>query len=197
MVPEADRYPPSTPAKVAPAVPQPQRRARYLVIGLRHDLAGYARGTWMGTRGSVACQHSQSQGRAFNLPDNAAVEVLITDVESYQVVRIADEFIVDLLAKACGVGIEEALPAVHRRLTASLFRMPCANADSHQGDRPAQDKQDLLFLREKDRREDPHVPARRSPTAQLPVVPTAECVREPRGQGRGLGLLRFVENAAG
>jgi hypothetical protein len=42
------------------------------------------------------------------LADNAAAEVLETDVGRYSVVRVADEVIVDLLAKACGVAYEEA-----------------------------------------------------------------------------------------
>ena len=42
------------------------------------------------------------------LADNAAAEVIETDVGRYSVVRVADEIIVDLLAKACGVEYEEA-----------------------------------------------------------------------------------------
>lgn len=42
------------------------------------------------------------------LADNAAAEILETDVGHYSVVRVADEIIVDLLAKACGVTYEEA-----------------------------------------------------------------------------------------
>ena len=42
------------------------------------------------------------------LADNAAAEVKETDVEQYSVVRIADEVIVDLLAKACDVVYEDA-----------------------------------------------------------------------------------------
>jgi hypothetical protein len=42
------------------------------------------------------------------LPDNAAAEVAEDDVERYTVVRVADEVVVDLMAKACGVDYEEA-----------------------------------------------------------------------------------------
>ncbi|HXV64233.1 MAG TPA: nucleotidyltransferase [Vicinamibacteria bacterium] len=42
------------------------------------------------------------------LDDNAAADVEESDVERYSVVRIADEVIVDLLAKACGVMYKDA-----------------------------------------------------------------------------------------
>lgn len=42
------------------------------------------------------------------LPDNAVAEVDDGDVEKYQVVRVADEVVVDLLAQACGVTYEDA-----------------------------------------------------------------------------------------
>ena len=43
------------------------------------------------------------------LPDNAAAELELGDVELYTVVRIADEVVIDLLAKACDITCEEAL----------------------------------------------------------------------------------------
>lgn len=43
-----------------------------------------------------------------SLPDNAISLVADDDVERYQVVRVADEIVVDLLARACGIGYEEA-----------------------------------------------------------------------------------------
>lgn len=42
------------------------------------------------------------------LADNAAADIVETDVGNYSVVRVADEIIVDLLAKACGVEYEDA-----------------------------------------------------------------------------------------
>lgn len=42
------------------------------------------------------------------LPDNAVAEILDSDVEKYEVVRVADEIVVDLMAKACGINYEEA-----------------------------------------------------------------------------------------
>lgn len=43
------------------------------------------------------------------LPDNAIAEVDDGDVEKYQVVRVADEVVIDLLAKACGITYEDAV----------------------------------------------------------------------------------------
>lgn len=42
------------------------------------------------------------------LADNAAAEIEVTDFDHYSVVRVADEVIVDLLARACGVDYEDA-----------------------------------------------------------------------------------------
>ena len=42
------------------------------------------------------------------LPDNAAREVRPDEVERYDVIRVADEVVVDLMAKACGVTWQDA-----------------------------------------------------------------------------------------
>ncbi len=42
------------------------------------------------------------------LPDNAAAELADSDVETYRVVRVADEVVVDLMARACGVSYADA-----------------------------------------------------------------------------------------
>jgi hypothetical protein len=42
------------------------------------------------------------------LPDNAVREVKPDEVERYDVIRVADEVVVDLMAKACGVTWEDA-----------------------------------------------------------------------------------------
>lgn len=42
------------------------------------------------------------------LPDNAIALIKDDEVEKYSVVRIADEFVVDLMAKACGIDYENA-----------------------------------------------------------------------------------------
>jgi hypothetical protein len=42
------------------------------------------------------------------LPDNAVREVQSGEIERYDVIRIADEVVVDLMSKACGVTWEDA-----------------------------------------------------------------------------------------
>lgn len=42
------------------------------------------------------------------LPNKAIEELADTDVAEYGVVRIADEFVIDLMAKACGIDYEKA-----------------------------------------------------------------------------------------
>lgn len=43
------------------------------------------------------------------LADNAAADVKDTDVRDYVVVRVADEVVVDLMGKACGLTYEDAV----------------------------------------------------------------------------------------
>lgn len=42
------------------------------------------------------------------LPDNAIRLIANDEVEKYEVVRIGDEIVIDLMAKACGISFEEA-----------------------------------------------------------------------------------------
>jgi hypothetical protein len=48
------------------------------------------------------------------LPDNAAAQIEDEDVAKYQVVRIADEVVIDLLAAACEVSYDEAVQGARR-----------------------------------------------------------------------------------
>ncbi len=86
-----------------------------------------------------------------SLPDQAVKELKPGEVAKYTVVRIADEFVVDLMKSACGIDYEEAakdvvirkldgvpIPFASPRL---LWRM---KAKTHR----AKDAPDLLFLRE-------------------------------------------------
>jgi len=49
------------------------------------------------------------------LPDNAAAELDDGDVAAYTVVRVADEFVVDLMQKACGVDYAAAKDQIEIR----------------------------------------------------------------------------------
>jgi hypothetical protein len=43
------------------------------------------------------------------LPDNAVQEVRSDEIERYDVIRIADEVVVDLMSKACGITWQDAM----------------------------------------------------------------------------------------
>lgn len=80
------------------------------------------------------------------LPDNAVKEVSPDDVRKYEVVRVADEIIIDLLKKACEItyeatGIEYFEFKGVRIPIADLATM----IKTKQGVRP-RDKEDLLYL---------------------------------------------------
>ena len=85
------------------------------------------------------------------LPDNAAAEITDTDVSNYQVVRIGDEFVVDLLARACGIDFKQALPHIVSQ-TIDGIKIPYIDAEMllrmKKTPRP-KDQQDVLFLKHK------------------------------------------------
>ncbi len=80
------------------------------------------------------------------LPDNAVKEVNPDDIEKYEVVRIADEIIIDLLKKACDVTYDKATIEYFEFKGVSI---PVADISTiigtKQGIRP-RDKEDLAFL---------------------------------------------------
>ena len=50
-----------------------------------------------------------------SLPERAGAELIPGEISQYIVVRVCDEFTVDLMAKACGISYEDASPfIVHR-----------------------------------------------------------------------------------
>ena len=58
----------------------------------------------------------QNQARVLKaleiLPDQAVLEMNEDDLDAYQVVRIADEIVVDLMLSACGVGYDDAVSEI-------------------------------------------------------------------------------------
>lgn len=46
------------------------------------------------------------------LPDQAVREMTLTDLDVYQVIRIADEIVVDLMKSACGIAYREASQSI-------------------------------------------------------------------------------------
>lgn len=86
--------------------------ARYVVIGgfamIHH---GYTRGT--SDVDLLIDTSTENIGKIklalLNLPDQAIREVKPEEITQYQVVRVADEFVVDLMAKACSITFEQAV----------------------------------------------------------------------------------------
>jgi hypothetical protein len=62
-----------------------------------------------------------------SLPDNAAAELNDDDVARYGVVRVADEFVVDLLARACGLRYEDAVGAGIDQVVVEGVSIPVAS----------------------------------------------------------------------
>ena len=85
--------------------------ARYIVVGgMAMIQAGFVRATEDIDLLVDADQDNQSRVRTalLDLPDQAVRDLGADDLDRYVVVRIADEFVVDLLKAACGVEYEEA-----------------------------------------------------------------------------------------
>ncbi len=83
-----------------------------------------------------------------DLPDRAIRDMADGDLDQYVVVRIADEIVVDLMKRACGVEYAEASPMVDRRSLEGV-EIPFANAEllwrTKQTVRE-KDRQDRVFL---------------------------------------------------
>lgn len=88
--------------------------ARYLLIGgFAVILHGFVRST---KDVDLLVDPSESNIQAVKramatLPDNAAALIADDEISRYQVVRVADEIVVDLLGAACGVTYSEAAAA--------------------------------------------------------------------------------------
>ncbi len=83
------------------------------------------------------------------LPDNAAADVEDSDVAEYTVVRVADEFVVDLMQKACGVDFDQARPLIEHHEISGV-NVPFASAELMWRLKQTvreKDKLDQLFLR--------------------------------------------------
>jgi len=130
-----------------------QRQARYVVVGgFAIRAAGYNRRTM--DVDLVVAADGDNESRVYSalstLPDNAVRELQPGELQTYSVIRVADEIVVDLMRSAGGIEYEEAakdvvvrevqgvpIPFASPRL---LWRM---KAVTHR----AKDAADLVFLR--------------------------------------------------
>jgi len=130
------------------------RGARYIVVGgFAIRQAGYPRTTI--DIDLLVDPELENETKVFDalatLPDGAVKELDAGDVERFTVVRVSDEVVVDLMAKASGISYEEAKGHVHVRELDGV-EIPFANPDllwrmKSRSIRP-KDQGDLFFLRE-------------------------------------------------
>lgn len=92
--------------------------ARYLLIGgFAVILHGYVRGTKdIDLLVDTSPENVRAVKRALStLPDNAVAAVADDEIGKYQVVRVADEIVIDLMAAACGIDYTQAVEGIERR----------------------------------------------------------------------------------
>jgi hypothetical protein len=85
--------------------------ARYVVIGgMAVIQAGFPRATGdIDLLIELSAENQERVRRALmKLPDQAVRDMASDDLEKYAVVRVADEFVVDLMKAACGIAFDEA-----------------------------------------------------------------------------------------
>lgn len=130
-----------------------QSRVEYIVIGgMAMIEAGYVRATEDIDLLVEASQANQQRIRSalMELPDQAIREVTEGDFKRYAVIRVADEFVVDLMTSACGVQYPEAKASITYREIESV-RIPFASPSllwKLKQTRREKDNLDLLFLKE-------------------------------------------------
>lgn len=89
--------------------------ARYMVIGgMAVIQAGFPRATAdIDLLVDTSPENQDRVRRALmKLPDQAVRDMAASDLDTYAVVRVADEFVVDLMKAACGIAFAEAIPEV-------------------------------------------------------------------------------------
>jgi hypothetical protein len=109
-----------------------RERVRYVLIGgFAVILHGFVRGTKdVDLLVDPAESNVQALKRALaELPDNAVALIADDEIGKYQVVRIADEIVVDLMATACGVDYAAALAGGVDRLTIQGVEIPVAGKE--------------------------------------------------------------------
>lgn len=88
-----------------------EAQARYLLVGgfavIAHGAGRFTKDIDLLVEDSPDNVRRVKAGLAV-LPDNAAADVGDEDVRQHTVVRVADEVVVDLMGRACGVSYDEA-----------------------------------------------------------------------------------------
>ena len=131
-----------------------RRQAAYIVIGgFAIRAAGYVRHTM--DVDFLILTTPDNEARVFKaleiLPDQAVKELEAGEVAKYDVVRVADEIIVDLMKSACGIEYEEAVKEIEIREVDGVpipFASPRLLWRMKAPIRREKDLGDLVFLRE-------------------------------------------------
>ena len=106
--------------------------ARYVLIGgFAVILHGFVRATKdVDLLIDASEANVQAVKRAMaTLPDNAAALIADDEILQYQVVRVADEIVVDLLGAACGIDYSEASAAGLDRFEIQGVKIPVASKE--------------------------------------------------------------------
>jgi hypothetical protein len=109
-----------------------RERARYVLIGgFAVILHGFVRGTKdIDLLVDPAVSNIRAVKRAMaHLPDNAAALIADDEVGKYQVLRVADEIVVDLMTAACGIDYAAAMAAGVETLTIQGVGIPVARKE--------------------------------------------------------------------
>jgi predicted nucleotidyltransferase len=127
------------------------RGAKYIVIGgIAIARLGFVRATEdidLLVETSTANEKAVLQAVAM-LPDHAASELIPGDIAKYEVIRVADEIVVDLMSRACGIDYDHAVSQIQFVQTGGVT-IPFASRELmirlKQGPRP-KDQMDRQFL---------------------------------------------------
>ena len=127
------------------------RGAKYVVIGgmavLQHGLVRATEDIDLLVDTTITNEKAVLEAVS-RLPDRAALELVPGDIEKYEVIRVADEIVVDLMKTACGIGFEEASKSI-MKVNIQGVEVPFASLDLmiklKKGVRP-KDKMDFQFL---------------------------------------------------
>lgn len=132
--------------------------ARYLVVGgfavMQHGFTRATEDIDLLVESSPENQARVKKGLEA-LPDKAVLELADDDLRNWVVVRVADEFVVDLMLAACGIGYEEASKEIETVLIQGVaipFASPALLLRMKQTHRE-KDQFDRMFLERKIRGE--------------------------------------------
>jgi hypothetical protein len=131
-----------------------QRRAKYIVIGgFAVIAAGFPRFT--GDVDLIVAADLENEAKVFSalstLPDNAVRELQPGELDRYNVIRVGDEILVDLMRSAGGIDYSEAVKDIVMRELSGVpipFASPRLLWRMKINTHRAKDAQDLIFLRQ-------------------------------------------------